>query len=171
MSVLKSQARKLGVKLGRTGGAMSTTSRKWVVGLVSGSVIVGGAAFAYWTATGAGSDTADTGTTESIVINQTSSITGLAPGVAAQTLSGNFDNPNDSSVYVGSVSVTVSGTDTVGCGADDYTIGGSAPVNAQVASGDGVGSWSGLTIQFNNKAGVNQNACKGAVVNLSYTSN
>ena len=42
-------------------------------------------------------------------------------------------------------------------------------VNAEVPAGDGEGSWTGATIKFNNKAGVNQNACKGATVNLTYT--
>ena len=53
------------------------------------------AAFAYWTNSGAGTGDADTGTNAAIVVNQTSTVTGMAPGVAAQALSGNFDNAND----------------------------------------------------------------------------
>jgi len=44
-------------------------------------------------------------------------------------------------------------------------------VNAEVASGTGVGAWTGATIKFNDKAGTNQDACKGATVNLAYTVN
>jgi hypothetical protein len=153
------------------GGTIKPRWKKWATGLVAVSLIGSGAAFAFWSAGGSGDGSAQTDDVQSIVVNQTSTITGLAPGVAAQTLSGNFDNPNDASVYVGSVSVSVTGTDTPGCGPTDYTIGGSAPVNAQVAAGNGVGSWSGLTIQFNNKPAVNQDACKGAVVELTYSSN
>ena len=163
MSVLKNLQKKLGAESSR---------RKWVSLLVAVTLIGGGAAFAYSSAGGSGDGGAQTDSTaQSVVVNQTSTITGLAPGLGAQTLSGNFDNPNSGPVHVGSVSVVVTGTDTPGCGPTDYTIGGSAPVNAQVAAGDGVGSWSGLTIQFNNKVAVNQDACKGAVVELAYSSN
>jgi hypothetical protein len=41
-------------------------------------------------------------------------------------------------------------------------------VNAEVASGNAKGSWTGATIKFNNKAS-NQDQCKGATVNLAYT--
>jgi hypothetical protein len=135
-------------------------------------IAVGGAgvALAYWTNPGAGAGSATTGTTTAIVVNQTSTISGLAPGLPAQTLSGNFDNPNNGPIFVGSVNVTVTGTDKSGCTASDYTIAGSAPVNAEVPSGEDVGAWTGLTIQFNDKAGANQDACKNATVTLSYTS-
>lgn len=132
-------------------------------------VMAAGVAYAYWTNTGSGTGEATTGTNESLVINQTSTITGLAPGAPAQVLSGTFDNPNTSPVYVTAVTATVTGTDQAGCDASNYTIAGSAPVNAQVPAGDGVGSWSGLTIQFNNKPDVNQDACKNAVVDIAYT--
>jgi hypothetical protein len=135
-------------------------------------IAVGGAgvALAYWTNPGSGAGSAPTGTTTAIVVNQTSTISGLAPGLPAQTLSGNFDNPNNGPIFVGSVNVTVTGTDKSGCTASDYTIAGSAPVNAEVPSGEDVGAWTGLTIQFNDKAGANQDACKNATVTLSYTS-
>lgn len=140
-----------------------------VVGIVV--LLVGaGAAFAYWTNSGTGTGDADTGTNTAIVVNQTSTVLGMAPGVAAQPLSGNFDNANDGPVYVAAVTATVTGTDQTGCTASDYTIAGTATVAAQVPAGDGVGAWSGLTIQFNNKAGVNQDACKNAVVAIAYVS-
>jgi hypothetical protein len=140
--------------------------------MVAGAATVlagGGLAFAYWTNTGAGTGEATTGSNESIVVNQTSTVTGLAPGLPAQTLSGNFDNPNDGPVFVTSVAATVTGTDKTGCDASDYTIAGAATVNQQVPAGEDVGSWSGLTIQFNNKPGTNQDACKNAVVAIAYT--
>ncbi|MFI2486092.1 hypothetical protein ACH47X_04240 [Promicromonospora kroppenstedtii] len=134
-------------------------------------LVMGGVAFAYWTNSGSGTGEATTGSNDSLVINQTSTITGLAPGQPPQTLSGTFDNPNDSPVYTASVTAEVTGTDQDGCDATDYTIAGSAPVNAEIPPGDGVGSWSGLTIQFNNKPAANQDACKNAVVSIQYTAN
>jgi len=137
-------------------------------------VITGGAAYAYWTQGGSGTGTAATGTTTGVTVNQTSTIINLAPGVAAQTLSGNFDNPNSGPAYVTSVTVAISsvvkagGAPTGTCEATDYTLAGSAPVNAEVAAGNAKGTWTGLTIAFNNKGSV-QDACKNATVNLAYT--
>ena len=90
------------------------------VAIVAGITLLlvgGGVAFAYWTNQGAGTGSAATGTNAAVVINQTSTLTtALAPGVAAQPLSGNFDNPNTGPVYVAAVTATVTGTDTAGCG-------------------------------------------------------
>ena len=140
-----------------------------VLGLV-GLLVVGGAAFAYWTTTGSGSGSAATGTMVPVTVNQTSTVSALAPGSGTQTVSGNFDNPNTGPVYVAGVTAVVSGTSKAGCDASDYTIAGTAAVNAQIQPGSGVGTWSGLTIAFNNKP-TNQDACKGATVSLAYTSN
>jgi hypothetical protein len=137
---------------------------------VAAVLILGGVAYAYWTNTGSGTGSATTGDNNSIVVNQTSTITGLAPGLPAQTLSGDFDNPNDTAVYITSVTAVVTGTDQgAACDASNYTIAGSAPVAAEIPPGTGVGAWSGLTIQFNNKPTVNQDACKNAVVSISYS--
>jgi hypothetical protein len=147
------------------------SKKKRVAVLVVGLVAVGGAALAYWTTAGSGSGSESTGTVVAVVVNQTSTVTGLAPGLPAQALSGNFDNPNSGPVYVTRVLASVTGTDKIGCDATDYTIAGAANVGTQVPSGSSQGSWSGLTIQFNNKATTNQDACKNAVVSIAYTSN
>jgi hypothetical protein len=134
------------------------------------ALAVTAAAIAYWTQSGSGTGSASTGSTAGITVNQTSTISNLYPGGPAQTLSGNFDNPNDSAVQVHSVHVTVSGTDKDGCDASDFSIGGSATVDGEVPKGTGKGSWSGLTIAMVDKPTVDQNACKSANVSLSYTS-
>lgn len=139
-------------------------------------LVGGGAAYAYWTVSGAGSGSVTTADVDSVTINQTSTVTDLAPGVAAQTLSGDFDNPNDGPVYITSVTVSIdsvtkaAGAPAGTCDASDYTLtGATVPVGTEVASGDGKGAWTGATIAFNNKPTTNQDACKGATVNLSYT--
>lgn len=147
--------------------------RRKTIAVLTGATLVlagGGVAFAYWTNSGSGGGTAGTGSNSPITVNQTSTVTGMGPGVAAQPLAGNFDNTNDGPVYVAAVTATVTGTDKSGCGATDYTIAGTAPVAAQVPVGTGVAAWTGLTIAFNNKVGVNQDACKGAIVTIAYAS-
>lgn len=152
-----------------------TTKRNLAIAGVT-LLLLGGAsvAFAYWTAGGSGTGTASTGTNVALVAHQTSTVTDLHPGGAAQTLSGNFDNGNEGPTYVASVSVSISSVVPVGagvCTATDYTITGSPmTVAAEVPAGNGVGAWTGATIAFNNKAS-NQDGCKGALVNLAYTIN
>jgi hypothetical protein len=146
---------------------------KKTIAVAIGTVVVlagAGVAYAYWTNNGSGTGSAATGTNVGVTVNQTSDVSGLAPGGLAQPLSGHFDNSNDGPVYVAAVTATVTGTDKAGCGPTDYTIAGTAPVNAEIAPGEGVGSWSGLTIQFNNKPATNQDACKGAAVTITYAS-
>jgi hypothetical protein len=74
-------------------------------------------------------------------------------------------------VTVSISSVTKAGGAPAGtCDATDYTLANAAmTVNADVPAGNGTGSWTGATIQFNNKPATNQDACKGATVNLAYT--
>ncbi|MDH6238421.1 hypothetical protein [Cryobacterium sp. CG_9.6] len=138
----------------------------------------GGAAFAYWTAGGAGTGVGTAGSNVAISVVQTSTASNLRPGGAAQTLTGNFTNPNDSPVYVTSVTASISGvTKATGapagtCDATDYVLTGpTMTVNTQVPAGTAQGAWTGATIAFNNKPAANQDACKGATVNFSYTSN
>ncbi|HEX5090467.1 MAG TPA: hypothetical protein VFV89_21840 [Nocardioides sp.] len=147
-----------------------------VAALAGGLVLVGGVAFAYWTQGGTGTGSATTGGTSAITVNQTSTIAGLAPGVGAQTLSGDFDNPNGGPVYVTSVTASISsvvkaaGAPAGTCDASDYTLSGAVmAVGTEVPAGTAQGSWGGATLAFNNKAGTNQDACKGATVNLAYS--
>jgi hypothetical protein len=55
------------------------------------------------------------------------------------------------------------------CDATDFTLSPTtATVNAEIAAGNNVGAWTGPAIHFNDKV-TNQDACKGATVNLGYT--
>jgi len=137
----------------------------------------GGAAFAYWTAGGSGTGTATTSSgSTGVTAVQTSTVTAMQPGDTAQTLAGNFNNPNTNPVYVTSVTASIASVTKAGgapagnCETTDYTL--ATPVmtvGAEVAPGSAKGAWTGATIKFNNKAGANQDGCKGATVNLTYT--
>lgn len=149
-----------------------------IVAVTAALVAAGGGAFAYWSATGAGTSTGTTGAgTTAVTVNQTTAVTDLRPGGAAQTLSGTFTNTNTGPVYVTTVTAAISGVakatgaPTGTCDATDYTLANAAmTVAADVPAGAAKGAWTGATIVFNNKA-TNQDACKGATVNLSYTAN
>lgn len=139
--------------------------------------VAGGTAYAYWTSGGAGTGSVTTGTIAAATANQTTVISGLQPGGTAQSLGGNFSNPNTTSVHVDSVTVSISsltgGTPVNQCTDADYVITNPAMSAVQevapTASGTTTGSWSGATIAFKNDTTRNQDACKSATVNLSYS--
>jgi len=142
-----------------------------VIVLLSGATV----AYAYWSTSGSGTGTATTGTSTGVTAVQTSTVSNLAPGSAAQTLSGNFTNPNSGPVYVTSVTVSIASVTKAGgapagtCDATDYTLtGATMSVAAEIPAGTAQGSWTGATLAFNDK-GTLQDACKGATVNLAYT--
>jgi hypothetical protein len=149
------------------------TKRRGLVLLgVIAAVVVAGAAIAYWTAGGTGTSTASTASgAGSLTVNQTSTLSAMYPGDTPQALSGDFTNPTGADVYVDHVSVVVSSV-TGGAGSCDPTdykiVGSPMTVGARVPSGSPSGSWSGATIQFNDKD-ADQNGCKGATAHLSYT--
>lgn len=154
-----------------------TKTKKIVITVtIAGAVVAGsGAAYAYWSAGGSGTGSAAASTTTAITAVQTSTITTLAPGLAAQTLSGKFNNGNTGPVYVTTVTASISSvTKAVGapagtCDASDFTLANAAmSVNAEVPAGSNVGAWTGATIAFNDKTSTNQDACKAATVNLAY---
>jgi hypothetical protein len=134
------------------------------------AVASAGVAYAYWTTSGSGSGSAATGTSSAITVKQTSTVSAMAPGVAAQELSGNFDNTNPGPVYVHSVTAAVAGTTNPGCTAADFTVVQPALVDDEVANGNAQGSWSGGSIAFQNDPERNQDACKNVTVTISYTS-
>ena len=153
------------------------SKRKIAATIAITAILVGGggaAAIAYWSAGGAGTGVATTATSASIVVNQGSPISNLAPGAAAQTLSGTFTNLTGASIFVNTVTASISTiTPAVGavgtCAAADYSLlNPTVTIAAQVPAGSTVGSWTGPTIQFKNSTTLNQDGCKGATVNIAY---
>ena len=134
-------------------------------------------AAAYWQSGGATTGSAQVAVTQSpLRVNQTKQLAAAGPGVPAQTLSGNFDNRNGQPVHVSIVRVSIAavskapGAAAGSCDASDFTLEHrTITVAADVPSGRGTGAWTGGSIAFNNKPGVDQNACQGATVKLGYT--
>jgi hypothetical protein len=141
------------------------------VGVTAGLALgIAGAAFAFWTQSGSGTGTATTGTTQEITVNETTSATDLYPGGPAQALAGDFDNPNPGTTHIGTVTVAVDDANLPsGCVPADFTVDNSgATGSTTLTQGNGIGAWSGLTVQMN-ETGVNQDACKAQDIPLLYT--
>ena len=129
--------------------------------------VAGGAAYAYFSSTGSGTGTGTVNSTSPWTLSSTA-LTGIGPGLAAQNIVGSATNTLGQKQYIGTVTPTVSSTSNGGCTAADFTL------TPGVINADTVSGATGLnfgTIAFNDRAGVNQDACQGVTVNLSFTSN
>jgi hypothetical protein len=158
---------------------MSKQLGKRKVRLFIGTIAAAGVAsvaFGYWTAGGSGSGSgAAAGAQSPLTANQTTTLSAMYPGDSPQTISGDFTNANSGPIRVATVTVSIASVTKAGgapagtCDASDFTLSGAGmAVGAEVPVGTHVGSFSGATIQFNDKATTNQDACKGATVNLAY---
>ena len=141
------------------------------VGLFLVFALAAGGAYAYWTNNGTGSGSATTDSPAAGQLSVTAApISGLAPGVAAQTLTGSITNNGTNSFTVTGLSAAITGVAGgagPGCDATDYTLVQPSGVSGSLAAG-GSQPFSSGSIAFNNKA-TNQDACKGATVTITYT--
>ena len=131
-------------------------------------------AAAYWQS--GGTSAGATNVAHPLTVNQTADLGPVNPGAPAQTLSGTFDNRNGRSVHVSTMRVSIAkvvkarGAAAGSCDASDFTLTQrTIAVGADVPDGRGTGSWSGGRVAFNNRPGIDQNACQGATVKLRYT--
>ena len=138
-------------------------------------IAAAGAGFAYWTQGGTGNGSATTGSTGTITVNQTTTVTGLYPGATPVALAGTFTNTSSGPVTISSVTATVTAFSAQAdpakpaCTQADYAIGGAA-AGGVVPVGTNVGSWSGLTVGLLNTA-TNQDNCKNVVIAIGYVAN
>jgi hypothetical protein len=152
----------------------STTKKRLVKGLaIVAALAISVGAYAYWTADGTGTGTANTADpgAQGVTVTQTSPSSGLYPG-GSVPLSGTLDNANTNSVRVKTVSGTVASVDAIhaaaGCLATDYSISAPVTVDKDVPANTSTTAWSGLTLSMADTS-VDQGACKGATIKIDYT--
>jgi hypothetical protein len=137
-------------------------------------VVTSVVAYAFWTNNGAGAGQASTGT-NTVTVHQLSTPSGLIPNGPAAPLFGDFTNPNSSGVFVNTVQASISGV-TGGpenpaqpCTAADFALyNNPTGVSTTVPPGSHVSAWSGIQIQLVD-TGLNQDNCKNATVDISYS--
>jgi LPXTG-motif cell wall-anchored protein len=112
---------------------------------------------------------------DSLSITQTSVLAGLRPQAGPLTITGRVTNDSDDDTYITAVSVTMTSVikaphATAGtCDVSDYVLADrSMPVGEALGPHESL-TFSGATIGFSNKS-VNQDACKGATIQLRYVS-
>jgi ABC-type glycerol-3-phosphate transport system substrate-binding protein len=140
-----------------------------VLALVGVLALAGVAAYAYWSNNGSGTASGQTAAgNQDLTVLTTSSLDGLYPG-ASIPVTGKFGNPNGNPVKVTNISVTPSVDSahaTAGCLVSDYSAAVHVTDPDVPASSQG-GGFAG-TLSMANTA-LDQNACKGATVTLTYS--
>lgn len=131
----------------------------------------GGAAFAYWSATGIGTGSASAGSTVAFTVLSTPAAgDALTPGGPTQTAAFTVKNENTGSQNLVAVTAKVAKSDgtawTAGnCSATDFAVGTPAITYGEIAAGTTVtGS---VTVQMVNRA-ANQDDCQGVTVPLYF---
>jgi hypothetical protein len=134
-----------------------------------------GVAAAYWTASGSGTGNATSGAPSTVTVTQTTSVTGMYPGDTV-ALTGKFDNPNPGKVYITAVTAVIgtfssqSNSGLPACTQADFTITGTSNTPGEIAAGNNVGSWSGLSITLTDNPAANQNNCQNlTTIPIVYT--
>lgn len=146
--------------------------KKRIIGTTVALVAIGGgAAFAYWTATGTGSASTKAGDSANFTISSTVTGEALSPGGPEQLVSFVVTNPGTGAQKVQSVKVTVADsngnpwTAVEGCTAADFLVDNLDFTPTELAAG---GSVTGtVTLQMLN-SDANQDGCKNASVPLYF---
>ena len=147
---------------------MRRFSKKSVAAATAALVLVGGgAAYAYWTTTGSGTGSATAASSNGTIVLHASFADGLTPG-ASEPVVFTADNTNSSSLQVGTITSVVT-TNVAGCLAADFSVPAVLSNTTVTAGATGAAVGSG-TISFQDTA-VSQDACKGAVITITATSN
>jgi hypothetical protein len=124
----------------------------------------GVAAYAYWTANGSGTGTATAGTTTDNLTISSIPVTGLTPG-SSTPITVAVSNPNSYSVGVGAVSAVITTSDS-GCLPADFTFSDTV-LNTTIAALSSTSFAQNLVFA---DTAVSQDACKGATVTLTFSS-
>jgi hypothetical protein len=147
--------------------------RKAVVIVAAAGIIAatGGAAYAYWTSGGSGSATATAGTTSAVTITGTTAASIYPGGSFTVTLKAN--NPNSSTVKIGTVSATAFTSNILACTTlindatyTDFSMDPVAEDQTLAANTNNISLTNNGSLVFNDVA-QNQDACKGAVITVT----
>jgi hypothetical protein len=147
------------------------TRRKRLTGVAIAIVVlaVAGAAVAYWTGSGSGSGSGDVGTSGTVTLTATVA-DGSAPGVNVP-VSFTAANPSDSPIRVSTVHLVSVAADAehASCETDDFSMVDVTQDHEVPAGATAEPLPQNGTLAYANTA-VNQDACKGATLTLTLSS-
>jgi hypothetical protein len=153
---------------------VSARRRKYLTLALAAILTIGvaGVAVAYWTATGSGDGSAQTGTSTVFTVETEDAAGTIAPGTAGQSVDFTITNPGPGTQFLTAVTVSMAGatgvawTPPTGCLVGDYTATLTTPPSyGELAVNDEVTGTVTVTLA---DTGANQDACKNAVVPLYF---
>jgi hypothetical protein len=156
---------------------ISRRKRYTVTAIVTAMLLLagGGAAFAFWTASGSGTGVASTGTSSAFTVTSSAATGGpLTPGGTSETIAFTVANPATGSQRLSAVVARVSAADgtawtaITGCSALDFTVGTPTITYGDIAGGSSISGTVTLTMTNLTTA---QDACKNVSVPLYFTAN
>lgn len=150
-----------------------TKKRALVLGLVA-SMTLGAVAFAYFTASGSGTGSASVGTSSTVLITQTNTLSALYP-TTSQPVNLDIKNTGQGSQLVNDVSLVSIAADAAHptCDVSSNAAGAAftmndVPVDENLAAGATTSRSGTLSM---NDTGVSQDSCQGATLTLTFASN
>lgn len=162
------------VLLGALGTAARSRHRRGALGalaLVLALMVTVGPGLAAAPAQAADADCVQDGADGRLTVTQTSTMDGLAPGVAPAAIAGLLVNVSTDATVVAAVDVEILSVVPTGagaCDAEDYTVLDPRMRVDQTLQGGASATFEGASIGFRSTAD-NQDACQGATVRLLYT--
>jgi hypothetical protein len=155
---------------------ISKKQKATIVGGTVAALVMGGAAFAYWTAGGSGSATAKADAAVSDLSLATSTISGLVPG-ATVTVPVTATNPNaTTSVAIKTLTAGAVTSDKTACtaliaapGTAVTAVATATSPAAVVAPNGGTAVVGSVDVTMANSATVDQSSCKGATFTVALT--
>jgi hypothetical protein len=126
-------------------------------------------AYAYWSAGGSGTGTGSVASSGGSLVLHGTITSALVPG-GSSPVTFTADNSGTSSLYIAAVHVASVSTDKVGCAVADFTMPDVTENQRISAGGSGVSLTNSGTITMADTS-VSQDACKGATVSLTLSSN
>ena len=151
---------------------MKRSKKTWaILGIVAAIGLSAIGAFAYWTTTGSGTGTADVATANGTLVLHASAPTDLFPG-GSSNVTFTADNGGATNLYVGTIHLDSVTADAghASCDTADFTMADVVSNTMVPAATTGHALAGTGTLVYANTA-VNQDACKGAELTLTLSSN
>lgn len=129
--------------------------------------IASGVAYAYFSSGGNNTGTAGVGTSSSLTVAQSGTVSGLVPGGAAQNVVVHVTNPATFKQSLSAVAINIASIAPDGCLATWFTTTPPTIASPVVLNGSASQDFTGTIAMIEPATPTNQDVCKNAVITLS----
>lgn len=129
--------------------------------------IASGVAYAYFSSGGNSTGTAGVGTSSSLTVSQTGSVSGLVPGGAAQNVVVHVVNPATFKQSLNAVGISIASIAPASCLTTWFTVTPPTVASPVVLGAGASQDFTGTIAMIEPATPTNQDVCKNAAINLS----